>query len=107
MVDFVFLASFIALLFLTSLWSWGVHAFFELTGIELWFRGVDSIPPIIPLPEWIRKPLFECPPCMSSLHGTIAFFIIGDFSIYFWPVFCFCLCGLNYIIKEHLYAKVD
>ncbi len=98
------MVDFILLLCIASLWIWGVHAFFELTGIELWFIGLENIPPVIPLPEWIMKPLFMCPPCMASVHGTIIWFLTSHGNFGTWPMFCFCLCGLNYIIKEHLYA---
>lgn len=99
------MVEFIELLFITSLWIWGVNGFFELTKFEILFRGYEGIPPKIPMPLWLQKPLFGCPPCMGSIHGTFAFILFHhDLNIWLWPIFCFCLCGLNYIIKEHLYA---
>lgn len=86
---------FIAFLIVSSLWIWGIHGFFQLTGFSDSFNW---------LPSWITKPLWDCPPCESSVHGTAIFFIFTNFDFMLWPVFCICLCGLNYIIKEHLYV---
>lgn len=55
-------------------------------------------------PEWITKPLFDCPICMASIHGTLWFagilpyFFSVQMHIKFWILFMFCLCGLNTII---------
>lgn len=90
------MVEFIELLIITSLWIWGMHGFFQLTELSTKIR----------LPMAIRKPLFDCPPCQSSVHGTIAFWwIFSHPTIPLWIAFCFCLCGLNYIIKEHLYGS--
>jgi len=97
------MVDFILLLILTSLWIWGFHGFFQLNDF---FTGKYSR---FELPIFIRKPLFDCPPCMSSIHGTISYFLFTDYPSYhaitLWIAFCFCLCGLNYIIKEHLYES--
>ena len=88
---------FIELLLITSLWIWGVHGFFQLSGLS---EGLNW------LPSKITKPLWDCPPCQSSVHGTISFALFHhDINLFLWPVFVFCLCGLNYIIKEHLYES--
>lgn len=44
------------------------------------------------------KPLFLCPPCQSSVWGTIGFFLFVNLPFYYWPLYCICLCGLNFIL---------
>lgn len=90
----------IELLFLTSFWIWGVftlfHKGFLLARVGDFFCNKVG--------NEICKPIFACPPCMASIHGTI-------FYIYFlpnggfdnWVVFCVALVGINFIIKEFLY----
>lgn len=96
------MVEFIELLFITSLWIWGMHGFMVVTDLP----RTLYIKSRIKVPEWIRKPLFECPPCMSSIHGTTAFSLFHhDLNLLLLPIFCFCLCGLNYIIKEYLYGS--
>lgn len=29
------------------------------------------------LPMWINKPIWYCPPCMSSIHGTAIYLLLG------------------------------
>jgi hypothetical protein len=54
---------------------------------------------------WITKPLFNCMPCMASIHGMFGFLLIfGDFSI--WAVlYCIALCGLNSLISKLYYYE--
>ncbi len=50
------------------------------------------------LPKWAVKPLFDCPPCMASVHGTWLWFALGgDFAM--WPVFVLALAGLLKIVS--------
>lgn len=109
---------FILLLILTSLWIFGFRALFqedmilERLGDKLWGETHKSPSDLVPLkkgwlPEWICKPLFQCPPCMSSIHGTYSFFLLFDHqhltlidTIGLWVAFCICLCGLNYLITK-------
>lgn len=47
------------------------------------------------------KPLFNCPPCMASVHGFglgLYFFGLDPIII----LYCFALCGLNYIVLQCL-----
>lgn len=45
--------------------------------------------------DWMTKPLFDCPFCMPSVHGTLFYFLFcSDNPIYMWPIFCVGLCGL-------------
>lgn len=52
------------------------------------------------LPEYMNKPLWKCPLCMASVHGTAiyAIFLMPIYGIWLWVPFCVCLCGLNQII---------
>lgn len=93
------MTDFILLLIIGVAWTWGVHCLFApnyilgKVGDNLWGK----------LPKWLTKPLFACPPCMASIHG----FVVGTTnglelrSIIFFMV---CLCGINYLLKELLYA---
>jgi len=87
---------FIAFLLLNSLWIWGVRCLFSkgmaLDTVGDWLEDSYS--------KWITKPLFGCAPCMSSIHGTIGYFIFVNQGIELWPLYCFCLCGLNFIIVK-------
>lgn len=49
---------------------------------------------------FICKPLFACPPCMASVHGTLAWFFWGGGSIQWWIPFIVCLCGAMKIITN-------
>lgn len=50
----------------------------------------------------IAKPLFACPYCMASIHGTVIFFafVLGHLPLIMWIPFCICLCGLNYFLTQ-------
>jgi len=83
-------------LLINSLWIWGFHCLFS-EGMSLnivgdWLEHNYS--------EWITKPLFGCAPCMSSVHGTIGYFIFVNQGFATWPIYCVCLCGLNFIIVK-------
>lgn len=41
----------------------------------------------------ICKPLFTCPPCMASVHGSIIWFTFGPRDWLWWIPFLLCLCG--------------
>jgi len=97
---------FILYLLLTSGWIWGFHALFQEGHIlesvaDWWFKDLSPDNHFIDKArEWLGKPLFACAACMSSIHGTISYFIFlyKDFGIWLWPVFCIVLCGLNFVI---------
>lgn len=44
--------------------------------------------------EYVCKPLFRCPPCMSSIHGSYVWVILGG-SWWGLVPYCVCLCGAN------------
>jgi hypothetical protein len=87
-------------LILNALAIWG---FFAATRKEELFNLEMA-----PLPEWLAKPLYNCPFCMSSVWGLagFAFFInfppfIGElwgFDWWYMPIYCMQLCGINYLI---------
>lgn len=78
-------------------WIWGFNYTFkpgEIFGdIGDWMRDTFQ--------DRISKPLFDCPFCMSSVHGT-AFFVVflWGYPWYLWIIFCFSLTGLSALIKD-------
>lgn len=48
----------------------------------------------------ITKPIIRCVVCMSSVYGTIFYFIFTDRNLIIWPIFVIALAGLNHIIKS-------
>jgi hypothetical protein len=107
-------------LILSSAWCIGVHVFVKNFLIEVfdydinehWERDYVKIGNMkLPgaekqgIPEWIKlilKPLFACPYCMASIHGTVIFFafVLGYLPLIMWIPFCICLCGLNYFLTQ-------
>lgn len=52
-------------------------------------------------PKWINTPLFDCPYCLSSIHGSAFFwFFLNDYNWYLWPVFVVGLTGLGALFKD-------
>jgi hypothetical protein len=88
--------NFILYVVVTSGWIWGVNCLFSEN--HIFEKAGDWIHEN--LPEWIYKPTIGCAACMSSIHGTISYFIFAykDFGLWLWPVFCIVLCGLNFVI---------
>lgn len=52
-------------------------------------------------PEWVSKPLFTCPPCMASLHGTWVWYL-ADGGWMWWIPFVLALSGFNRIVAANL-----
>jgi hypothetical protein len=101
---------FILLLFLASVWIWGVKAIFS-EGYIFHNAGVFIEANFA---QWLYKPLIGCTVCMSSIHGTLWYWIVmrlflPDLTIIFtfvgWIVFCICLCGINFILVESIYKE--
>jgi len=90
-------------IFLTSLWIWGIHFCFAkhqiLWDINDWLTNK--------VPKWILKPLFKCPMCMASIHGT-AFYLASPmpYKPLLHIMFMVCVCGLNNII-DGIIANFD
>lgn len=90
---------FLLLLLIGSTWIWGVFAAFDEGNI---FWGIRKTAEKT-IGTTLCKPVFGCPYCQASLHGTaIAFYHYG----LSWVIipYVICLCGLNFIIKTHLYG---
>lgn len=58
------------------------------------------------IPTWLQKPLYACSICMSSIYGTLGYFI-GVWTVFGghdlktvigWPFYVVMLAGLNAII---------
>lgn len=88
------------------------HFWLTLAATALWIVGVWTLfrPKMIlqEFGDWTTyfigqkasKPLFACPPCMASVHGTLAWFFWGNGSIQWWIPFIVCLCGAMKIITN-------
>lgn len=91
---------FILCLIITSAWTWGFHVLFEEGHL------LDGPGKVIErtIGTWYSKPLFLCPICMASVHGTIAFCIFyyneQINNALLWPVFCICIAGINYLLVK-------
>lgn len=48
-------------------------------------------------PSWLRKPLYDCPRCMASIHSTYVYFLFGQELIYY-PVYILMLSGMIEIV---------
>jgi hypothetical protein len=79
----------------TSLWCLGFYKAFDEGMV---FGCIAKV--CIVLPLWLRKPLYDCPPCMGSAHGFVAFFIFyGTIDFRIIP-FIFCVSGLNWLLSS-------
>jgi hypothetical protein len=72
--------------------------------------------PVYDFPEWIRKPLSECPTCMASAYGSVFYWFVilngptGFFAwarkenlakFGFWVIFCLILaCGNKFVAQK-------
>ncbi len=82
-----------------SCWIWGVHSLFRHLIFQEFGDFIERI-----LGTTICKPIFICPPCMSSVHGSISgLFIYGlSFKVI---LFVIALTGFNYAIKTFIYKE--
>lgn len=96
------MTEFLQSLFITSLFIFGLTASFSegyiFHPIDKWIEQK--------LPKWLYYPLIACSICMSSFWGTLAYFICFYDGILLWIPFCFCLCGLNFLILR-LYESIQ
>lgn len=53
------------------------------------------------LPDAINKPIWQCPPCMSSVWGTTIWFWTGGDATWYVP-FVLALCGTMKLISHNL-----
>lgn len=107
MSDFFEYMNFFAILIGASFWCFGFHIILKNFLLHALGVDIDKIGVWKGFKKWqqnIMKPLFACPYCMASVHGTAIFFMMlfGIFGLWYWPAFCVCLCGLNYIVNSLL-----
>lgn len=89
-------------LIIASLWCFGIYAIFDsrhlLGRLGGWLQlniGITAC-----------RPLFLCPTCMSSIHGTI-------WAVYFYGIswsiilFLISLAGLNFIINSFIPDELE
>ena len=85
---------------MTVAWVWGVNCLFS-PGMLL---GESAALLRKVLPRFFTKPLFDCPPCMASVHGTLAYlYLFNSWHPGQWIVFCVAVCGVNFILKLNLF----
>ena len=57
----------------------------------------------IEISEWLKKPLYICPPCMASIWGSLGFIIAclaGYFNLVWLIPYVVALAGFNKIIVD-------
>lgn len=93
------LLTIVLLLVISSAWIFGVKCLFSPGFL---FEPLDLACDEGKVPHWLLKPLWRCPPCMSSVHGSVIyfFFLYGDFGPILWLPFIVCLAGLNYFLIQ-------
>lgn len=84
-------------------WIWGIHCLFSegylFEGVGKWLNDK--------FPYWICDPLFACPTCQSSVHGSLIFFLFVKMPLMWWPLYCITLCGINFLINKVIDDKMD
>lgn len=85
-------------LLIGSLWCFGFYKLWD----DLLLPLRTKIEQAIGL-KW-TKPLFNCPACMASVHGILLGLLFFEYGLHDeLVVYCFTLCGLNYLITEIIY----
>ena len=79
---------------ITSLY---INGIFAVTSPGMIFERIHIYADQLRLPDWIKKPLFDCSVCMSSIHGLYMGFVF-NIELIMLPVFILAVCGLNYVI---------
>ena len=83
---------------ISSAWIFGVKCLFSPGYIleSLAIRMEEDCP------RGLNKPLFLCPPCMASIHGSFIYLTIlsHDYGLILWIPFVVCLAGFNYFIIQ-------
>lgn len=69
-----------------------------------WIRYYGSY-----FPKYFRKPLYECLPCMASIHSVpvyIFYCLIESVPLWYallaWPVYVVALAGMNKVVQNAL-----
>lgn len=63
--------------------------------VRNWFNSFAS--------KSVRKPFFECPPCMASVWGTTFYWIIYHNSVSEWLI-CILICS---VFNKVIYSYVE
>lgn len=89
----VILQLFVAMLVCVGIWNAFGHG--QILGWlgDIWEKR---------LPDAINKPLWSCPPCLASVHGTWMWFFLFDGSAGYWIPFVLALSGLNKIVAHNV-----
>jgi hypothetical protein len=88
---------FILSVLITVAWIWG----FEYTFKEGEIFGRPGQWMRANLPDWFLKPTIDCKYCMSSVHGSVFFWILlYGYPWPWWIAFCFCVCGTTAIFDN-------
>jgi hypothetical protein len=93
------MTEFIQLVLIASAWIWGVFAAFDEGNIFWGARKVCEAT----FGTNLCKPFICCPYCMASIHGGLIGLYWFGFDIVIIP-FVFCVCGVNFVIKELIYG---
>lgn len=87
---------------LNLLWIIGVWNAAEpdeiLGSIANWMSGSPSQGIPRHVPEWITKPLYDCPVCMASVHGILWWCLFQPFTVWLLPFYVVCLSGASKIL---------
>ncbi len=88
--------SFLEFCISTSFMSLAVHISINWDGMIFNFakRKLDNIPQ-----DWIRKPLYECLPCMGSLYTIIHYLLAWRYIDIYVVGNILCVVGINSIIS--------
>lgn len=87
----------ILLLVLNSLFIVGFHQTTREGEINNW---VDAL--LWKLPEWIKKPLYDCPTCMASVHSTYVYWYnynLSTHNVLVYVIYVFALSALSTVIN--------
>ena len=54
------------------------------------------------LPNWVTKPMYDCPPCMASIHWWpyLVFYGLTVDQLKFIPVYILALSGMNVLFNS-------
>jgi hypothetical protein len=95
--------------FLNLLWIagvWNATASDQVLGpIADWMSGSESRGWERHVPEWLTKPMYDCPPCMASVHGSLWWALFQPFSFWLLPFYIVCLSGAAKILVILLLPK--
>lgn len=83
---------FLMVMAVTVFWQWGFSYCFRSDEVfgwaGDWMRKNWK--------EWVNKPLFDCPYCLSSIHGSIFFWMfLNEYPLIMWPIFIVGLTGVS------------